>query len=258
MVVEWTEVPGYKGCSWNPVSGCDRISEGCKYCWAKRVAETRLKGRFGYDEENPFKVTLHWDRLEEPRGWKKPRACFVVDMGDLFHDSVPYDFITSVFDSMICAPHHLFFVLTKRAKRMADYLIERNEWFVGPRLNHVWFGVTAENQERADERIPELLNIPSRNLFVSVEPLLKPLKLDRYLPYEGIHSEPALAWVIVGGESGKHCRIMMPDWVRYLRAECRLAKVPFYFKQWGGWPNQKEREKAVLDGETYKEFPRWR
>ena len=253
MAVEWVEWPGYKACSWNPIHGCDPISEACERCWAKTTAERRLRGKAGYDKDQPFKVTLRHERLKEPKSWKKPHACFVVDMGDLFHKDVPDDFITWVFDTLASTPQHLYFVLTKRARRMADYLDERYTIF--ERLNHVWFGVTAENQKRAEERIPELLRLPTGNRFVSLEPLLGPINMEPYLPYHGIHSEPTVAWVITGGESGQGCRPMDLAWVTPIRDQCAKARVAFYYKQKGGFPDPKHREKALLDGKLYKEFP---
>lgn len=253
MAIEWLEVPGYVPISYNPMSGCSPLSEGCGRCWAKRTAETRLRGRAGYDKDEPFKITFHRDRLGEPGSWKKPHSCFVVSMGDLFHSDVPDDFIDSVMNVMMGTPHHLYFVLTKRAKRMADYMTERSEFF--KRLRHVWFGVTVENQKRADERIPELLRLPTSNLFLSIEPMLGPVDLMMRVPTTPDNFFHTIKWVIVGGESGEGCRPMDLDWVRPIRDLCTEAKCAFYFKQLGGYSDQKERAKALLDGKLHKEFP---
>jgi len=181
--IEWTEY------SWNPVTGCTPASEGCKNCYAKRMA-TRLKGRYGYPEDEPFKVTLHPEKLKEPLKWKKPRRVFVCSMGDLFHEQVPDEYIAKVWEVMNNASQHTFLVLTKRPQRMKDFLA-RLGWYIHDRdgypmeavldeggkytLKNVWLGVTAENQQRADERIPILLQIPAAVRFVSIEPMLGPV-----------------------------------------------------------------------------------
>lgn len=181
--IEWTEY------SWNPVTGCTPASEGCQNCYAKRMA-TRLKGRYGYPEDEPFKVTLHPEKLKEPLKWKKPRRVFVCSMGDLFHEQVPDEYIAKVWEVMSNASQHTFLVLTKRPQRMKDFLA-RLGWYIHDRdgypmeavldeggkytLKNVWLGVTAENQQRADERIPILLQIPAAVRFVSIEPMLGPV-----------------------------------------------------------------------------------
>jgi len=179
--IEWTEV------TWNPVTGCTPISPGCENCYAKRLA-TRLKGRCGYPEDEPFRVTMHPDRLSEPLSWKKPRHVFVCSMGDLFHDDVEEGFLCRVFDTIMAAEQHTFLVLTKRPKRMRDFFKRciHGTW------NNLWIGVTAENQKTADERIPILLQIPAVVRFVSCEPLLGPVNLELYLPY--VHSKYKEEW----------------------------------------------------------------
>lgn len=247
---------------WNPISGCTPVSEGCQNCYARRMAY-RLRGRCGYPEEDPFKVTLHPELLNEPLHWKKPRRVFVCSMGDLFHEDVPEDFILEVFLTMVDCPKHIFMVLTKRPKRMKDFI----EKFRSKRLGisgktieemkawpnkRIWLGVTAENQRTADERIPILLQTPAVIRFVSCEPLLGPIDLSRYKPFDGECycqdrpdgckprlargcPETAIDWVIVGGETGPNARPMHPDWVRSLRDQCQKAGVPFFFKSWGEW-----------------------
>jgi len=190
----------------------------CSNCYARRMAK-RLAGRFGYPKDDPFKVTLHHNRLFEPGNWNNPRKVFVCSMGDLFHEDVPDDFVMSVFGRMEDYAHHTYLVLTKRPERMAKLVHS-----VSP---HIWLGVSVENQRRADERIPVLLNTPAKVKFVSCEPLLGPVDLSSFLS--------SLDWVIVGGESGYNARPKHPAWVRKLRDKCVEAGVPFFFKQWGEW-----------------------
>lgn len=246
---------------WNPVTGCTKISPGCKNCYAERMAK-RLKGRFGYPADDPFRVTLHPDRLGDPYKWKKPRRIFICSMGDLFHEEInnpePYiefgefyegtyehlEFVGEVLSTIADCSHHTFMVLTKRPQNIKlaiQYTKENGRyWPQTPKqiapgftfnrsddyLPNLWIGVTAENQEMADERIPILLDIPAAVRFVSVEPMLGPVDLENYL---------GLDWVICGGESGPGARPMHPDWVRSLRDQCVEAGVPFFFKQWGEW-----------------------
>jgi len=228
----------------------------------------RLAGRYGYPEyPNHFDVTLHPDRLEQPLWWKKPQAIFLCSMSDLFHEDVPFSFVDRVFDIMRLANQHIFMVLTKRPQRMLEYVHHDRErkgiQLIKP--SHIWLGVTAENQKRADERIPILLQIPAAKRFVSLEPILGAIDLWRYIPYEVCvscdewwghtkidvcplcESEGCiqtvwddeeggkLDWVIVGGESGPGARPMHPDWVRSVHDECVAAGVPWFFKQWGAW-----------------------
>lgn len=267
--IEWTDR------TWNPVSGCTKISPGCQNCYAERMSK-RLAGRCGYPKDDPFKVTVHPERLDEPLRWKKPSRVFVCSMGDLFHPNVPDEFIFKVFNTMTNAQWsfgHKFMVLTKRPERMkmiiqaieADLAEQRkpiknpngttthNLVFSFP-LQNIWLGVTAENQEQADKRIPVLLQIPAAVRFVSVEPMLGPVDLlkngDILCRCEGCMSmakehpgSPGLQridWIICGGESGHGARPMHPDWARNLRDQCQAAGVPFFFKQWGEWLPQKE------------------
>ena len=224
--------------SWNPITGCTPISEACTNCYAKRMAETRLRGRFGYPEDEPFKVILHPERLEEPFGWRKPRRVFVCSMSDLFHEDVPDEFICRVIAAIALTPlKHTFLILTKRPQRMHEFILglpQRDHTFrlwvaAGGEwpLSNLWLGVTAENQARADERIPVLLQIPAAKRFVSVEPMLGPVDLSYFIN--------SLDWVICGGETGPGARPMHPDWVRSIRDQCRESGTPYFFKSWGDW-----------------------
>ncbi len=260
--IEWADLV------WNPVTGCTPVSEGCQNCYAQRMAY-RLRGRYGYPSDDPFRVTIHSERLDEPYTWRKPRRVFVCSMSDLFHDGVPDDFILRVFEVVLDNPEHIFMVLTKRPQRMKEF-IERLGWIAleddeeewwpaeahlddsGEKrvLKNLWFGVTVENQARAYERIPLLLQIPAAGYFVSYEPGLGPVDLWPWLrPSESsidyaqrvgydrveLGLKGRLDWVIAGGETGPGARPMHPDWVRSLRYQCQEASVPFFFKSWGEW-----------------------
>lgn len=247
--IEWAEE------TWNPVTGCTPVSAGCENCYARRMA-ARLRGRHGYPEDEPFAVTLRPDRLEQPFRWLKPRKVFVCSMGDLFHEDVPFGFIAKVFGIMHSAKQHIFMVLTKRPERMKEFF----EWFTGSErcgtwpkeYPHVMIGVTAENQEQADKRIPVLLQIPAAVRFVSVEPMLGPVRIKTerelhedaagmnldpmFFSFNGINANGiGVDWVICGGETGPGARPMNPGWPRSLRDQCQAAGVPFFFKQWGEW-----------------------
>jgi len=248
--IEWTDA------TWNPITGCAPVSEGCANCYAKRNAEGRLRGKYGYPQDEPFRVTFHEDKLEQPLKWRRPRKIFVCSMGDLFHEDVPVEWTNCVFRAIQKAPHHRFMVLTKRPERMHDYLrnaLGVREW---PRNDilfpNLWLGVTAENQQRADERIPVLLDTPAAKCFVSVEPMLGPVDLSEYLPGERWHASECpmlspLDWVICGGETGANARPMHPDWVRSLRDQCKEAQVPFFFKSWGEWAEVYDRDRDDPD-----------
>ena len=229
--IEWTEA------TWNPVTGCTKVSPGCKHCYAERFAN-RLKMMGNPRYKNGFQSTLHPDLLSIPLRWRQPRTIFVNSMSDLFHKDVPASFIRSVFDTMESASWHTFQILTKRSERLAE---------LAPSLvwpENVWMGVSVEN-ERYSFRIDHLREVPAAIRFLSLEPLLGPLdKLD----LDGIH------WAIVGGESGPGARPMKADWVRAIRKQCRAQKVPFFFKQWGGV--HKKRAGRKLDGRTWDAMPR--
>ncbi|GIV21006.1 MAG: hypothetical protein KatS3mg023_2757 [Armatimonadota bacterium] len=228
--IEWTES------TWNPVTGCTKVSQGCKHCYAERLA-LRLQ-RMGVERyRNGFKVTLHEDLLDLPRRWREPRIIFVNSMSDLFHEEVPFWFIERVFATMRDCDHHIFQVLTKRSARLRE-LAPQLPW-----TSNIWAGVSVENPQMFF-RIHDLLQTPAQVKFLSCEPLLAPLP---NLPLQGID------WVIVGGESGPDARLMQPEWVRDIRDQCRAAGVAFFFKQWGGV--RKELNGRILDGRTHDEMP---
>ena len=241
---------------WNPVTGCTPISEGCKNCYAARMAR-RLAGRNGYPRYQPFEPTMHPDRLSEPSSWKKPQRIFVCSMGDLFHDYVlnENDFLIKIFAQMLLNKHHTFMLLTKRPANALRFM--KRHYKSLPQ--HIWLGMTAENQRAADERIPILLQIPAAKHFVSVEPMLGPMKLThikidpqeyrdsltgaRYWHGYHTHTLGKLEWVIAGPETGPGARPCNIDWVRDLQRQCAAAGVPFFDK------------KDAL-GETIQEWPR--
>lgn len=229
--IEWTNA------TWNPVTGCTKVSAGCKHCYAERFAE-RFRGVEGHPFEQGFDIRLWPERLELPLSWREPRMIFVNSMSDLFHERIPLDFVRRVFDTMRRAEWHTFQVLTKRASRLSE--LEREiEW-----PENVWIGVSVEDMRVAD-RVDHLRRVDSAVRFLSCEPLLGSLA---DLDLEGMQ------WVIVGGESGPGAREMKVEWVKELRAACRRHHIPFFFKQWGG--PVKSRTGRELDGRVYNEFPR--
>jgi protein gp37 len=228
--IEWTER------TWNPVTGCKKISQGCKHCYAERMAmRLRLMGSERY--RAAFEPTLHWDLVDAPRGWRHPRTVFVNSMSDLFQTDVTEEFIARVFQTMVACPQHTFQVLTKRGPRLRK-LARRLPWPA-----NVWMGVSIENQ-RMLSRIDDLKTVPAAVRFLSCEPLLGPLD---DLPLSGID------WVIVGGESGPRARPMSPEWARSILEQCRRAGVAYFFKQWGGV--RKDLSGRMLNGRTYDEMP---
>jgi len=222
--IGWLNRPGTTGETWNPVTGCTKISEGCAHCYAERMSK-RLAGRFGYPEDEPFRVTLHPERLMEPRKWRKPRTVFVCSMGDLFHDAVPGTFIHRVWMQMALCRDHTFLVLTKRHERMAELVPTLNSYENGTPGN-IWLGVTVESQKHED-RISALLQCPAAIHFISAEPLLGPVDFSPWLAKQ----EGAIHFLIVGGESGPGARPADPDWFRSVRDQCKAAGVPFFMKQ---------------------------
>lgn len=268
--------------TWNPVTGCTPISEGCKNCYAAKMAK-RLAGRGGYPKDNPFKPgIIHEDAMEWPLRLRKPARIFVCSMGDLFHEAVPDEVIARIFSTMYGCPRHLFLILTKRPERMKKFIEacrscgERHGWITHngslPKaayngtgivvgglewpLPNVWLGVTCENQAAADERIPMLLQIPAAVRFVSVEPMLGPVDLGYTFTraYHAGGGQAAIDWVICGGETGPGARPMHPDWARSLRDQCLAAFVPFFLKSFGEWAASTEpldvRNKKTGDFET--------
>jgi protein gp37 len=228
--IEWTDA------TWNPVTGCNKISPGCKFCYAERMSR-RLQAMGQSNYRNGFKLTLQPQMLEHPLHWRKPRRVFVNSMSDLFHVDVPLDYIRRVFQVMTRAHWHEYQVLTKRSDRLRD-LNSALKW-----QPQIWMGVSIENEDyifRADD----LRKTGAHVKFLSVEPLLGPL---RKLKLKGID------WVIVGGESGPGARPIDPDWVRELRDRCECEGVAFFFKQWGGV--LKSRTGRLLDGRTWDQMP---
>jgi protein gp37 len=232
--IEWTDA------TWNPVTGCTKISAGCDHCYAERFSE-RFRGVPGHPFESGFDLTLRPERLEAPLKWRWPKMIFVNSMSDLFHKEVPTEFISRVFDTMERADWHTFQVLTKRSSLMRNFLRTRYGESHGP--SHMWFGVSIENGTKLS-RLRHLQQAPAGIRFLSVEPLIGPIgKLD----LSGID------WVIVGGESGPGCRPMDPHWVREVRDQCVEAGVAFFFKQWGGLRPKSGGRK--LDRREWSQFP---
>ncbi|MGB8764186.1 MAG: phage Gp37/Gp68 family protein [Burkholderiales bacterium] len=228
--IEWTEM------TWNPVTGCTKISPGCKHCYAETMAK-RLKAMGSARYQAGFKLTLQDDLVELPLKWKKPRVVFVNSMSDLFQEKIPLDFIKRVFDTMRRCPQHQFQILTKRPERLVEIAHEL-EW-----SKNIWMGVSVESQDYA-YRSKLLSQVPAQIRFLSVEPLLGQIKK---LPLKGIH------WVIVGGESGFGARPMQPEWVEEIYLQCKTKNIPFFFKQWGGV--QKHHTGRELFGKTFDEMP---
>jgi protein gp37 len=228
--IEWTDA------TWNPVTGCRKISAGCRNCYAERMAK-RLQAMGKPQYAKGFRPAVHPSVLDRPAKWARPRIIFVNSMSDLFLPEIPFAFVRRVFDVMNECDHHVFQVLTKRPEVAAEYS-DRLHW-----SENIWLGVTVENQDTAF-RIAHLRAIPANLRFLSCEPLLTPL---RRLPLKGIH------WVIAGGESGPGSRPMHPDWVRDIRDKCLGRGVPFFFKQWGGV--NKKKAGRILDGRTWDEMP---
>ena len=241
--IEWTDA------TWNPVTGCTKVSAGCKFCYAERDFHRPYPGRAFTD------VRTHPERLDWPLRWRgskqakaegRPSRIFVNSMSDLFHEDVPDDFLTAVFATMGMAERQVFQVLTKRGQRAAAYLKSRTIFGKRRTLPNVWLGVSVEDQQTADERIPILLQTPAAVRWVSYEPALGPVDFKNFTPgrispgWTGRADEPCQAdwgldWIVAGGESGPRARPPHPDWFRKVRDDCQAAGVPFFFKQWGAW-----------------------
>lgn len=271
--IEWTDA------TWNVITGCSVTSPGCKNCYAMKLAGTRLRNhpsRAGLTRESEAgpvwigEVRFNEQWLMQPWHWTRPRMIFVCAHGDLFHEAVPDEWIDKVFAVMARARQHTFQVLTKRTKRMREYLTDPNrhgrvlaaaegielcgmEWCPWP-LPNVWIGASVEDQKRAGERIPDLLAVPAAIRWISAEPLLGPIKLrPHWLAGEweqGVF--PHIDWVVAGGESGANARPMHPDWVRSLRDQCAAASVPFLFKQWGEYSLSYDRDR---DDPDFRKWP---
>lgn len=234
--IEWTDA------TWNPMRGCTKISPGCTHCYAETFAE-RFRGVPGHPFEFGFDLRLIPEKLGDPIRWSQPKRIFVNSMSDLFHERVPDEYIEKVCRVMLAANWHTYQVLTKRADRMGALL--QGKLRAAAKAPHIWWGVSVENRQHGVPRIAKLRLAQPAVAFLSVEPLLEDL---RVVDLRGIH------WVIVGGESGPGARPMGADWVRTLRNQCRVAGIPFFFKQWGGV--RKKRTGRELDGRTHNEFPR--
>ena len=278
--------------TWNPITGCTKISPGCENCYAERMAK-RFGGSRGYADGEHFKVRTHEEKLLAPLRWNKPSKIFVGSMTDIFHDDVPDEFLDKMFAVMAMAANHTFMVLTKRPERMKAYFdyIDRDEAigseemlmaeamgenfkgkFRGPThqrlpLSNVWLGVTTENQEQVEKRIPILLNTPAAYRFVSIEPMLSEVNLCFYSQFEhednegfGVESMEGIDWVICGGESGHGARPLNSDWVLDLKVQCNAYRKPFFFKQWGEfneWGEKVGKKEAgrLLYDEEVMEWP---
>lgn len=247
--ISWTDA------SWNPVTGCSKISAGCLHCYAETLSLRQGWSKKAWTAANAGEnVILHRDRLELPLRWKKPRKIFVNSMSDLFHENVPFDFIDEVFEVMSEAEQHIFQVLTKRPERFAEWFRQTLLFGGGDFYPHIWIGVSAENQHWAEVRIPTLAATWMGPRFVSVEPMLEPVDLMPYLTRKDQpeYFWPDLNWVIVGGESGPGFRPMNLDWARTLRDQCVANDVPFWFKQIAG---PRPGMGATLDGVEWHQFP---
>jgi len=228
--IEWTEF------TWNPASGCTKISPGCKHCYAEVMAE-RLQAMKAPGYENGFKLTLHPDRLNQPMQRKKPTTYFVNSMSDLFHESIPDDFLDKVFATIGQTPQHTYQILTKRPERMEEYFRTR----IAP--DNVWLGVSVEDKKYGLPRIDILRRINAKIRFLSIEPLLEDLG---QFALSGIH------WVIVGGESGAKARQMKAEWVEPIMRQCQNANVAFFFKQWGMWGEDGVRRSKAANGRVFQ------
>ena len=233
--IEWTDA------TWNPVRGCTKISPGCKHCYAETFAE-RFRGVKGHPYEQGFDLRLVPEKLTEPFTWRSPKLVFVNSMSDLFQTGVPDEYAAAVSHVMVNANWHTYQVLTKRSERMRDLL--RGRLRLAAAQRHIWWGVSVEDRKYGLSRIEHLRNSPAAVRFLSIEPLLEDL---------GRINLTGISWVIVGGESGPGARPLREEWVLSIREQCKAARVPFFFKQWGGV--RKARYGRELEGRTYDEYP---
>ena len=234
--IEWTDA------TWNPVRGCSKVSPGCANCYAETFAE-RFRGVPGHPYEFGFDLQLVPAKLTEPLRWRTPKMIFVNSMSDLFQENVPDEFIKEVVQVMVKAHWHTYQVLTKRSERMCELLNTHLNF--AAKQPHIWWGTSVENKKNGLPRIEHLRKTPAKIRFLSIEPLLEDL---------GPLNLRGIGWIIVGGESGPGARPMQKNWVLSIRDQCRKAKIPFFFKQWGGI--RKKETGRSLDGKTYDEFPR--
>ena len=223
--IEWTDR------TWNPATGCTKVSPGCAHCYAEAITK-----RFSHQFPQGFALTLHPERLQQPKHWRKPSHIFVNSMSDLFHEDIPMSFLTEVFQVIKETPQHIYQILTKRHERLLE-LSDQLDWH-----NNIWLGVSVENQDYT-HRIDYLRQVPAKVRFLSCEPLLGSIELD----LTDIH------WVIVGGESGLKCRPLKADWVENIHQQCQRAGVPFFFKQWGG--RTPKAGGRLFQGKTWDEMP---
>lgn len=235
--IEWTDK------TWNPITGCTKISQGCAHCYAE-VMSRRLKAMGLEKYKNDFRVTLHYDNLEEPLQWSKPHNIFVCSMSDMFHNDVPFEFIDKIMDTIKKCPQHRFQLLTKRAERMSEYFVDRDI------PKNVWLGVTVE-VNNSKKRIDYLRNLDATVKFLSCEPLLEDL---------GDIDLTGINWVIVGGESGVSARQMKPEWVLNIKAQSEKQNAVFFFKQWGTWGSDgikrnKHLNGKLINGKVYQKMP---
>jgi protein gp37 len=233
--IEWTDA------TWNPVRGCTKISPGCKHCYAETFAE-RFRGVKGHPYEQGFDLKLVPEKLIEPFSWRSPKLVFVNSMSDLFQEGVPDEYVEAVCRVMAKAKWHTFQVLTKRSERLRELLSGPLKFAANQ--DHIWWGVSVEDQNYGLPRIKHLQQTPAKVRFLSVEPLLEDL---------GRFNLSGINWAIVGGESGPGARPMRPEWVVSVRDQCRESRVPFFFKQWGGV--RKKKNGRLLGGRTYDEYP---
>lgn len=248
--IEWTDA------TWNPTTGCTKVSAGCDNCYAESLANRLLRDTYTdkqpvvntpENRADPFSIRIWPERLEEPRRWNEPRHVFVNSMSDLFHKEIPEDFLLDCFREMLDVDRHAYQILTKRPARASRFLDKHSTMFEGRELpSHIWIGTSVENQDAA-YRIRHLLQVPAAVRFLSCEPLIAPLTLRGTGFEDGIH------WVIVGGESGPNRRPMQKSWVTSIRDECQALGVPFFFKQWGGrTPKANGRS---LEGREWNQMP---
>jgi len=245
--IEWTDA------TWNPTTGCTKVSAGCEHCYAERLALGRLRKRYlahkpadntAANRRDPFAVRLWEHRIDQPRAWADRRMIFVNSMSDLFHNDIPEPFLRRVFQVMLDVPRHIYQLLTKRPARAQRFWKRNRDLFSNREIpGHIWIGTSVEDQQVA-YRIAQLKDVPAKTRFLSCEPLIGPLGLD---DLDGIH------WVIAGGESGPEFRAMAIDWVRKIRNQCTKEGVPFFFKQWGGLTPKAGGRR--LDGRLWNEYP---
>ena len=252
--IEWTDT------TWNPTTGCTKVSSGCDNCYAERISNRLLSATYcgrlpvvntKANRLDPFALRVWPDRLAAPRTWAAPRRVFVNSMSDLFHKDIPELFVRKCFEVMLDVDRHVYQVLTKRPARAAKFINEKHsDLFSGRGLpEHIWIGTSIENQE-VDYRVRHLLNVDAQVRFLSCEPLIGPIDLGSFI---GPDHQRVISWVIVGGESGPGARPIEAEWVRRIRDQCGIADVAFFFKQWGGLtPKAGGRQ---LDGITWDEYP---